>query len=490
MTTIDAVPPAAPAHLSARTQIYVGGRWNEPIDGETIDVDDPTTGERLTTVVLAGPADAEAAVAAARRSFDEGTWRTLPIAERGELLGRVADVLERRTEEFLDISVADFGVPRAFAAYAHMFTVQVVRDYAAMAADVVLSEERTGPGYRTVVRREPTGVVVAIVPFNAPTPLAAVKVAPALLAGCSVVMKASPETPLASYLLAEAFDEAGLPAGVISVLPAGRDVGQALVADRRVDHVSFTGSTTSGVAVMKSAADHVAGVTLELGGKSAAIVLDDADPAATVPMLLGHSLGQSGQVCTAYTRILVSEAQHDLWAGALAQAFASVPVGDPAADGTFIGPLVSADAVDRSDRYVRKAVEEGATVLAGGKRPDRPGFFYEPTLLDGVRPDATVACEEVFGPVISLITYRDVDDAVAIANGTDFGLGAGVFGPDDEVALQVAERIAAGAITVNAPGTTMVQPFGGYKSSGIGREGGREGLEAFFEVKQIAFGVH
>jgi aldehyde dehydrogenase (NAD+) len=260
------------------------------------------------------------------------------------------------------------------------------------------------------------------------------------------------------------------------------------VADHRVNHVSFTGHTTSGIAVMRSAADHVAGVTLELGGRSAAVVMDGADPKAVVPMLLGHALGQSGQVCTAYARILVSEAHHDLWAEALSQAFGSVPVGDPAVEGTFIGPLVPADAVDRCDRYVRQGVEQGATVLAGGTRPERLSFFYAPTLIDLVRPDATVAREEIFGPVIYLITYRDHDDA--IANSTDFGLGAGVFGPDDEAALQVAERIDAGAMTVNAPGTTMLQPFGGYKTSGIGREGGREGLESFFEVKQIAFAAH
>jgi acyl-CoA reductase-like NAD-dependent aldehyde dehydrogenase len=452
-------------------------------------VENPTTGKPLTTITLAGPSDAAAAVAAARHSFDSGGWRDLSPAERGDVLAAVGDIMERRTEEFLDIAVADFGLPRGFAAYAHSFSVGLFRDYAAMSKDLQLTEERTGPGYRTIIRREPCGVVVAIVPFNAPTPLAAVKVAPALLAGCSVVMKASPETPLASYLLAEAFEEAGLPEGVISILPAGREVGQALVADPLVDHVSFTGSTASGVRVMQSAATHVAGVTLELGGKSAAVVLEDADPSTTVPKLLGHALAQSGQVCTAYTRILVSEAQHDLWASALTEAFSSLVVGDPSADGVFMGPLVSAEAVARTDRYVRTAVDEGATVLTGGAVPEGPGFFYPPTLLDGVSRDSTVACEEVFGPVISLMTYQDVDDAVAIANSTAFGLGAGVFGSDESAMLSVAERLDAGAISVNTPGTTMMQPFGGYKQSGIGREGGREGLEAFLEVKQMSLPV-
>jgi aldehyde dehydrogenase (NAD+) len=489
MTLNTEAPTRLPSHLAPRTTIYVGGRWVEPIDGQRIGVDDPTRGEPFTSVVLAGPADADAAVTTARESFDEGSWRGLSPAERGEVLRKVGDVLQRRTEEFLDIAVTDFGLPRAFAAYAHSFSVGIFHDYARMAESLELVEERTGPGYRTLVRREPTGVVVAIVPFNAPTPLAAVKVAPALLAGCSVVMKASPETPLASYLLAEAFEEAGVPAGVLSILPAGREVGERLVADPRVDHVSFTGSTASGRNVMRSAADHIAGVTLELGGKSAAVVMEDADPASTIPMLIGHGLGQSGQVCTAYTRILVSEAQHDEWASALAEAFRAVPMGNPAVEGTFVGPLISADAVARSDRYVRTAVAEGATVLAGGEVPDRPGFFYPATLLDGVAPDATVACEEVFGPVICLLTYRDLDHAVEIANSTPFGLGAGVFGTDEPAMVELAERLDAGAISVGTPGTTMLQPFGGYKQSGIGREGGREGLEAFLEVKQMALPV-
>lgn len=486
MTTIVEHSADTADPLRPRTALYIDGHWRSSIDGETITVDNPTTGEPLTTIVLAGQADALAAVSAAQVALSTGPWSRLTPTERGAKLLAFADAMERRTEEFLDVAVADFGVPRIFAGYAHQCAVMLFRDYAAMADSLVLSEVRSGPGFRTVIRREPSGVVLAIVPFNAPTALFAVKVAPALLAGCSVIVKASPETALASYLLAEVAAEVGLPAGVLNILPAERQVGEALVAHPAVNHVSFTGSTASGIRVMQSAATHMARVTLELGGKSAAVLLDDADPAAVLPLLAGLSLGQSGQVCTAYTRILVSEAMHDTWAALLSQTFNSLPMGDPATDGIIIGPLVSADAVDRADRYVREAVEAGATVLTGGVRPDGKGYYYPPTLLDGVSPDAKVAREEVFGPVISLITYRDVDDAVAIANGTPFGLAAGVFGSDQRTLDDLAARLEAGVVSVNSTGTAMNQPFGGYGMSGVGREGGREGLEEFFEIKQVS----
>ncbi|MGW4338452.1 aldehyde dehydrogenase family protein [Rhodococcus koreensis] len=475
--------------LGDKDTIYLAGEWRVPASGAPITVIDPTTGRVLATLAGAGLDDADLAVAAGREALTSGVWNGLAPAERAAKLFEIADRLEARGDDLLAVLVADLGLPRAFARFVNSTTVQVWRDVATLGADLTTEEVRIGPGYRTLIRREAVGVVAAIVPFNAPTALAAAKIAPALLAGCSVVVKADPLTPMASYILAEVFDEVRLPPGVISVLPAGREVGEHLVAHPGVDLVSFTGSTTSGKAVMRSAADHVTRLTLELGGKSPAVILDDADPADVLPQLVPLALGQSGQVCTALTRILVPEAQHALWAGALTQAFESLPIGNPDRDDTVIGPLVNEEAVARSARFVTAARDEGATVLTGGTRVELPeaagGFFFAPTLLDDVRPDHTVAQQEVFGPVISLISYRDDSDAVNIANATPFGLGAAVFGRDTERALKVAGGIDSGVVAVNTPGTAMAQPFGGYKQSGLGREGGPEGLDHFFEVKQV-----
>ncbi|AFR49486.1 aldehyde dehydrogenase family protein [Gordonia sp. KTR9] len=486
-STLDSTPTANP--IKDRDAIYVAGQWQKPAGGEQITVVDPTTGTSIATLAAAGVDDVDRAVLSAREALDSAVWSGRAPDERAATLVAIAEALDARSEAFLSILVADLGLPRSFAEFVNQTVSQIWRDVADLAAELKTEETRTGAGYKTVIRREPVGVVAAIVPFNAPTALAAAKIAPALLAGCSIVVKADPSTPLASYLLAEVFDEVGLPPGVISVLPAGREVGAHLVAHPGVDFVSFTGSTASGRAVMKSAADHMARMTLELGGKSAAVILDDADPAAVLPLLIPLALGQSGQVCTALTRLLVPEDRLDLWSELLAGAFASLPVGNPAAAETVIGPLVNEDAVARCERFVAAAVDTGARVLAGGERLSLPGmengYFFAPTLLGDVAPDSAVAQDEVFGPVISLITYRDVDDAVRIANGTDFGLAAAVFGTDLEHALAVADRLDAGVVAVNSPGTAMAQPFGGYKQSGIGREGGPEGLDHFFEVKQI-----
>ncbi|MDH3008764.1 MULTISPECIES: aldehyde dehydrogenase family protein [Gordonia] len=481
--------PTSAGPVADKAAIYLAGRWQEPVAGEQITVVNPATGSPVAKLAAAGIDEADRAVVAAREALDSGVWADRDATERAATLVAIADALDARTDSLVSVLIADLGLPRSFAEFVNQTAAQIWRDVADLATELRTEEVRTGAGYKTLIRREPVGVVAAIVPFNAPTALAAAKIAPALLAGCSVVVKADPYTPLASYILAEVFDEVGLPPGVISVLPAGREVGAHLVAHPGVDFVSFTGSTVSGRAVMKSAADHMARMTLELGGKSAAVILDDADPAAVLPMLVPLALGQSSQVCTALTRLLVSEENHDMWAELLAGAFASLPVGDPASPDTVIGPLVNADAVTRCERFVAEAVEEGATVLTGGERLSLPGmengYFFAPTLLDGVRPDSTVAQNEVFGPVISLITYTDVDDAVRIANGTDFGLAAAVFGTDVDRALGLADRLDAGVVAVNTPGTAMAQPFGGYKQSGIGREGGPEGLDHFFEVKQI-----
>jgi acyl-CoA reductase-like NAD-dependent aldehyde dehydrogenase len=314
-----------------------------------------------------------------------------------------------------------------------------------------------------------------------------VKITPALLAGCPVIVKVSPESPLVSFPLAQAFEAAGLPEGVVSFLPGGRELGQHLVAHPGVRHVSFTGSTASGQAVMRSAADNMTRLTLELGGKSAAIVLDDMDPADFMPQVLPSCLGQSGQVCTTQSRILVPRRRHAEFRDALADFFSSLPVGDPSDPSTMIGPLVSRAQLERTEGYVQIARDGGGTIIVGGKRPaglDR-GYFYEPTLVDGVTNDMRIAREEVFGPVISLLTYDSDDEAVRIANDTEFGLGNGVHTGDVERGIAVARRLQSGTVSINDSGCVMTEPWGGAKKSGLGREGGLEGIEAYLEYKQI-----
>jgi betaine-aldehyde dehydrogenase len=473
--------------LRSFDQLYVGGRWIAPATDATIDVVSPATEEPVATIPDPGVEDAERAVAAARRAFDEGPWPRLSAAERGACVARIAGGLRARSDELATTITAEAGIPIAISPYYVLNAVSTFEDYASMAATVELDELRARPQGRVQIVRHPVGVVLGVCPWNAPMPMAAMKLAPALVAGCTVILKPAQEDPVEAMILAEAIDDAGLPEGVVSVLPASRDVGAHLVRHPGVDKVSFTGSVASGARIMADCAERIARVTLELGGKSAAIVLDDADPADVVSVLVpGHQVA-CGQICVALSRVLVPETRRPAWVEALASAMAAVPVGDPFDPTVLQGPLISARQRERVEGYVDVGRREGARVVVGGGRPaglDR-GFHFEATLFDEVDNAMRIAQEEIFGPVTCVIGYRDEAEAVRIANDSPLGLAGSVFSADLERARAVARQVRAGALTINAAAPCIAEPFGGFKRSGLGREGGREGLDAFLEIQQI-----
>lgn len=475
-------------HDVLHDQILIGGRWVPSQADGWIEVENPATEQVIGRIPEASTADAEIAVAAAARAFADGPWPRMSIAERSELLARVADGIVARAAEFAALYVTDQGGVAAVAPHMTSLAAAITQDFADRGRVFSLEpEERTSGLGRTIILREPVGPAVAIVPWNAPLIVSVTKAAPALIAGCPVIVKVSPETPLVSFLLAEVFASAGFPDGVISFLPGGRELGEYLVAHPAVRHVSFTGSTASGQNVMRSAADTMTRLTLELGGKSSAIILDDLAPADFLPQVRRACLGQSGQVCTTQSRVLVPRRRHAEFRDALSDYFGSLQVGDPTDPDTAIGPLVSRAQLDRTEAYVDIARRDGGTIVVGGKRPPglERGYFYEPTLVDGVTNDMRIAREEVFGPVISLLTYEDDADAVRIANDSEFGLANGIHTGDIGRAMTIARRLDSGSVSINNSGSVLTEPWGGTKMSGFGREGGREGIESFLELKQV-----
>jgi betaine-aldehyde dehydrogenase len=348
-------------------------------------------------------------------------------------------------------------------------------------------EVRAGMLGPALVRREPVGVAAAIIPWNVPLFTAMLKLGPALAAGCTVVLKPAPETPLDAVLLAEALTEAEIPAGVVNIVPAGREVGEYLVRHAGIDKVSFTGSTAAGRRIASICGEQLKRVTLELGGKSAAIILDDADLDATVAGLLPAIIMNNGQACVAQTRVLASRRRYAEVAAALAAAFAALPVGDPADPTTMCGPLVSARQRDRVEGYIKIGRDEGAKVACGGGRPARfaKGWYVEPTVFVDVKNTMRIAREEIFGPVLAVIPYEDEADALRIANDSDYGLSGSVWTADADHGLEVARHVRTGTYTVNGFAMEFGAPFGGFKCSGVGRELGPEGLEAYLEAKQI-----
>jgi aldehyde dehydrogenase (NAD+) len=476
--------------LAARTDLLIGGRWATDPNRGSIEVENPSTQEIIARIPQATRADVDRAVDMAVELHRSEAWSRTSLSERAELLNAIADEIDRRAPEIQELYVKDQGGVAAFAAFPPMAAAMAFRDNAQLASSLDLGlTRRDTSGGSVYLSREPVGPVATIVPWNAPMLLAPVKIAPALLAGCPVIVKISPETPLGPLVLAEVFAEVGVPEGLISFLPGGKALGQYLISRPGIAHISFTGSTAAGQQVMKTAAEHMARLTLELGGKSAALVLDDADPAEFAPVLAAGSVVQSGQVCTTQSRILVPEARKAEWVAALTREFESLKVGDPADPGTQVGPLVSQAQVERVESYVQGARQEGATVLAGGTRPQgsefEAGHWFLPTLVTDTRPDMKIYREEVFGPVIVIEGYEDLDAGIAAANDSDYGLGAGVYTPDIDRAVELALRIESGTVSINSSGPSFTAPFGGVKMSGFGREGGIEGVEAMLETKQI-----
>lgn len=491
MTTTEA-DTGAHASIADREQVFIGGRWVDSTGDEWIDVVDSFTEDTVARVRSATADDVAAAVAAARKSFDKGDWALRSMAERADVLDAIADRLEQRVDELTPIGVVEVGVPVSISRPTQEMTGGLFRAVAAVARNFETLEERprAGGGVSRIVK-EPTGVVAAIIPWNGPIGTIAFKVAPALAAGCSVVLKTAPEAPISpsvfADIIAELVDEGRIPEGVVSVLCADRDVSETLVTNPDVDHVTFTGSTAAGRRIMSLAGERIARVSLELGGKSAAIILDDADINHVVQSLPMGGCLQSGQACVALTRVLVSRKRHDEVLEVLKAAYGALPIGNPWEPTVFLGPLASKRQQDRVLGYIDIAKEDGAKVVVGGGRPEglEKGFFVAPTLLDNVHPDSRIAQEEVFGPVISVITYEDEEDAIAIANNSIYGLSGAVYTEDIDHGYEVARRIRTGTISVNSATMDFTLPFGGYKQSGTGREGGIEGLEEFFEVKTV-----
>ncbi|GAA4398639.1 aldehyde dehydrogenase [Actinomadura verrucosospora] len=468
-------------------RLFIGGEWAAPAGTGVIDVVSPHTEEVIGRVPEGTEGDIDAAVAAARRAFDEGPWPRMTPAERAEIVGRLSAIYAERQQEMADLVTAEMGSPIMFSVFGQAAIPQMVLQYYVdLAASYTWEEERQGMLGPVTVTQEPVGVVAAVVPWNVPQFTLMLKLAPALIAGCTVVAKPSPETPLDSYLLAEWIREAGVPEGVVNFVPAGREVGAYLVAHPDVDKVSFTGSTAAGRKIGAVCGEQLKRVTLELGGKSAAIILDDADLASTVEGFKLASLMNNGEACAAQTRILASRRRYDEVADALATMVSGLNVGDPADYGCEIGPLVAKRQQERVENYIRIGQDEGAKLITGGlNRPHDRGWYVAPTVFGDVGNDMRIAREEIFGPVLVLIPYEDEADAVRIANDSDYGLGGSVWTSDVDHGVEVARRIRTGSCGVNMYTLDPNTPFGGYKNSGLGRELGPEGLHAYLEHKSI-----
>ncbi len=472
-------------------QLWMGGHWEASSGDRLAEVVNPAGLDTVARAQLASPDDMRRAVGLARESFDSGVWRDRPPGERAAVLRDAADRLDKRLPELARLLTSELGCPLWFAEKAHVPNpIRHLRYYADLVDGRSFDDRRTDGVNTSIVVEEPVGVVGAITPWNGPLSSPTLKVAPALAAGCSIVVKPSSETPLTVMALGEALAEAGLPPGVLSILPAGRDAGDVLLRHPDVDKIAFTGSTETGVMIMQACAERMARVTLELGGKSAAVVLPDADIDAFVAALLPMSFSVSGQLCIAQARVLVPRALESDVRDALTAAISALTVGDPMDPGTYVGPLVSEKQRERVEGYLRVALSEGATIATGGSRPESvgDGWYVEPTLLTDVTNSMRVAQEEIFGPVVALLAYDDLDDAVRVANDSPYGLSGSVWSADRDAAVAVARRIRTGMVSINGAPQAYGTPFGGYKMSGIGREMGPEGLASFLEKKSIALG--
>lgn len=480
-------------------KLFIDGGWVDSENGESIDVINPATEDRIGAVAQATKDDVRRAITAARRAFDHGPWPRMSPRERSVVLIRMADILERRRAELVDLNIAEAGSVRALA---EMLQVGIPIDHFRDTAERVLPsfafEQPMPPSIglglgQGVVLREPAGVAALISAYNFPLFLNLFKIAPTLAAGCTAVLKPAPTTPLEAFVLGEIADEAGLPAGVLNIVSGDIEAGEELTTNPMVDVVSFTGSDTVGRLVARQASDTFKRVVLELGGKSANIVCDDADAQKVLPHVLQNMLTHSGQGCALLTRTLVHRSRYDELVAMTAGALSYITVGDPADPATTMGPLISAAQREKVEALIAVGIDEGAEVAFGGGRPaglDK-GFYVEPTLLTGVTNDAVVAQREFFGPVGVIIPFDDDDDAIRMANDSPYGLAGAVWAHDPVRAYGLAKRIRSGHIAVNGGGGSLSPhgPFGGYKQSGLGREWGSYGLEEFLEYKTVHWPV-
>jgi betaine-aldehyde dehydrogenase len=470
-------------------RLFIGNEWVQPSSASTFDVVSPTTEEVVGRVPEAKEADVDRAVDTAREAFDHGPWPRMNPAERGAVLSKVAEAIRNDTPGLAELIANEMGSPVSWGQLAQVLAPSMILDYyAGLATTFAFDTVRDGLLGTVLVSKEPVGVVAAITPWNVPLFLAAAKLGPALLSGSTVVFKPAPETPLDANVLAELFKEAGLPDGVLSVVPAGREVGEHLVNHSGVDKVSFTGSTAAGRKIGAACGANLKRCSLELGGKSAAIVLDDANLAEALPLMMPNAIMNNGEACISLTRILAPRDRYAEVVDGLVDLVGKMKVGDALDPATEVGPLVAERQRERVEGYIRIGQQEGAKVALGGGRPegiDR-GWFVEPTVFVDVDNGMRIAQEEIFGPVLSVIPFDGDADAVRIANDSDYGLCGAVFTGDDDRGLEVARQVRTGTYMVNSNvPIDFSSPFGGYKSSGVGREFGEDGLELFLEKKTI-----
>jgi len=471
-------------------KLFIGGEWIAPQKSGVIDVVSPDTEEVVARVAEASEADMDAAVAAARDAFDSGPWPRMSVAERGAALRRMAKNLESRAGEIAEAYRNQIGAPAGFAGMITGVGAQTLNAYADIGDNYawITRQESLGmPGHDALIVREPVGVVAAICPWNVPYSIMTQKIAPALIAGCAVIMKPSPETPLEAYIIAEAAQAAGIPKGVINLVPSHREAADHLVRNSGVNKVSFTGSTAAGKRIASVCGENMTRVTLELGGKSPAIVMDDFPVEAAGKLLARTITILSGQVCAMLSRAIVTEDRYDALADAIAAEMGKVKIGHSNDPDAQMGPIAMKRQLDRVEGYIAKGIEEGATLRCGGKRPENfnRGYFFEPTLFTDVDNKMTIAQEEIFGPVLCLIKAKDLDHAVEIANDTTYGLNASVITKDPDKVIEVGRRLLSGNVAQNGMKADFSLPFGGFKMSGIGREGGAEGISPYVETKSI-----
>jgi len=470
-------------------RFFIGGDWIVPSSDARIDVVTPSTEELFVSVAEAQAQDMSRAIAAAREAFDHGPWPKLSHSERGKYVRAIGDTLRNRAADVVRIWTSEMGVTHQIGHGVLQIALDAYAQYAEL-SETFTFEERHPPkwgGSVGLLVREPVGVVGAIVPWNAPPVLIAYKIAPALVAGCTVILKASPEAPASAYLVAEVAEAIGLPKGVLNVVTADREVSELLVRNPDVDKITFTGSSAAGKIIASICGERIARCTLELGGKSAAVVLDDYDVDAVARSISDSARALTGQVCSSITRIVVGRDRHNKLVDALASEFANIKVGDPFSETIDMGPLAMKRQLERVEHYIEAGLAQGAKLAGGGCRPrhlDR-GFFIEPTVFGNVDNSSTIAREEIFGPVVSVIAADDEEQAVAIANDTVFGLNASVFTNDPDRAYHVMRELRSGTVGHNGARGDFSIAFGGFKQSGIGREGGVEGLLPFLETKTM-----
>ena len=477
--------------MDRREDLFIDGEWRPAHGKQSSDVLDPATEEIWASVPIADEVDVDRAVTAAHRALPG--WASRTPSERAALLRRLADEVEARTSDFTSVITHENGTPVAESGGAAPHAGLNLRGVAALAEGLEADDVRPNPwsAGRSLVHRQPLGVAALITPWNYPLSLIIIKLGPALLAGCTVVIKPAPEAPMAARMLMDATVAAGIPAGVVNLVTGGVEAGRALVEHPRVAKVSFTGSTPAGRWIGETCGRLLRPVTLELGGKSPAVILDDADDEVIATHIIKVSMRNTGQTCKACTRLLVPTSRYDQVVDLVADVVSSAPMGDPTSPDTVFGPLVSAGQRERVVGYLDSGAQEGAKAVVGGGVPSGPaferGFWVEPTVFRDVTPGMRIAREEIFGPVLAVLPYRDVDHAVELANDSPYGLAATIFGRDEDRAAAVAARIDTGNIGINHYGSNAAAPFSGHKDSGVGTEFGPEGLAQYMSFTSVHF---